>query len=93
MIKSIVAAGLMFSALWFLTKDIRASAIGMAIPLVLSFLTPPLAYFLTGVVVVLAFAVAVSPARVKTQVSSEISTLYNSLQKAPTNDTGPAQDH
>ena len=49
MIKSIVAAGLMFSALWFLTKDIRASAIGMAIPLVLSFLTPPLAYFLTGV--------------------------------------------
>jgi hypothetical protein len=81
----------MFGSMWFLTKDIRASAIAMAIPLILGWLNllPSLGYALTALAVVAALGAMTLPDRVRSEVERAILAASRVQQPASTVPAGP----
>jgi hypothetical protein len=86
MMTRVVAAVLTFCSLWFLTVDIRVSAIGMAITLVVAFLAPAFAYFLTALAITAAIGSLILPDRIKNDIKHLA--LYGPQHPAPDRDAG-----
>jgi hypothetical protein len=84
--KHVVAAVLTICSLWFLTGDIRVSAIGMAITLVVAFLAPAFAYFLTALTITAVIGSLILPDRINNDIKHLA--LYGPQHPVPNRDAG-----